>query len=74
MTVFCTSCERQQGEHEEMKEEERQAQAVCQEKCCLQRSRPGKRDVAEFEIQGGERGGESFPAWMDVKSHIVEMI
>lgn len=59
---------------EEMKEKERQAQDVCQEKCCLQHSYPDKSDVAEIEIQDGERRGESFPAWMDVKNHILEMI
>lgn len=35
---------------------------------------PGKRDVTKIEIQGGERRGEIFPPWTDVKSHIVEMI
>ena len=57
-----------------MKEKERQAQAVHQQKCGLQHSHPDKRDVTEIEIQRGERRGESSPAWMDVKSHIVKMI
>lgn len=52
----------------------RQAQAVRQEKCCLQHYHSDKRCVTEIEIQGGERRGESFPAWVDVKSHIVEII
>lgn len=52
----------------------RQAQAVHQEKCCLQHFHSEKRDVTEIEIQRGERRGESFPAWVNVKSHIVEII
>lgn len=55
-----------------MKEKERQAQAAHQEKFFLPHSHPVKTDVTEIEIQGVERRGCSFPAWVAMKSHIVE--